>query len=256
MGGHGCCAALIPEREKLGGELSEPAGAQGRILGAAARRQPADRAAWTLSRNRNPPPVAERWRKSMIRIAAIALVACAATALTSITTAAERAIDRQIEVAASLEDAWDAWTTRAGIVSFFAPEAAIEPRVGGALQLRFDPTAPSGLRGADDTRFMALQPKTMLSFDWNAPPHLPQARAQRTFVIVRFEPLGQWKTRVSLHPTGWGEGGEWDQAFADFDRARGFVLANLKKRFDSDPMDWSEWMRQLRQARERAAQKK
>ena len=29
-------------------------------------------------------------------------------------------------------------------------------------------------------RYMALQPKKMLSFDWNAPPHLPEARAQRT----------------------------------------------------------------------------
>ena len=36
-----------------------------------------------------------------------------------------------VVVAASPKQAWDAWTTREGIVSFFAPDARIEPRVGG-----------------------------------------------------------------------------------------------------------------------------
>ena len=63
------------------------------------------------------------------------------------------------------------------------------------------------MKGADDMRFMALQPKKMISFDWNAPPHLPEARAQRTFVVVRFEPLDEHSTRVTLHHTGWGDGG-------------------------------------------------
>ena len=35
-------------------------------------------------------------------------------------------------------------------------------------------------------RYMALQKPTMLSFDWNAPPH-PLARAQRSFVVVRLK---------------------------------------------------------------------
>jgi uncharacterized protein YndB with AHSA1/START domain len=185
----------------------------------------------------------------------IPLAICAVLAPT-VGLAAERAIDKQVVIAATLDEAWAAWTTREGIVSFFAPEAVIEPRVGGAFQIHFDPTAPAGMKGADDMRFMALQPKKMLSFDWNAPPHLPDARAQRTFVIVRFEPLAARETRVSLHHTGWGDGGEWDQAHAYFERAWGNVLANLKKRFDSGPVDWTEWLAQLRKWREQADKKK
>ena len=49
-------------------------------------------------------------------------------------------------------------------------------------------------------------------------------------------------TRVTLHHVGWGEGGEWEQAYAYFDRAWGNVLANLRKRFESGPIDWSDWM--------------
>ena len=160
--------------------------------------------------------------------------------------AAERSIDKQVEVAASLDQAWDAWTTREGITAFFAPDAKVEPRVGGAFQIYMDPLAQPGMRGADDMRVMAVQPKKMISFDWNAPPHLAQARQQRTFVIVRLEPVGEKLTRISLHHTGWGDGGEWDQTYAYFDRAWGGVLGNLKMRFETGPVDWTSWMEQLR----------
>jgi uncharacterized protein YndB with AHSA1/START domain len=182
----------------------------------------------------------------------IALVLLAMT-LAPLAQAAERAIDKSVEVAATLDQAWAAWTTREGITSFFAPDARIEPRVGGAFQIYIDPTAEPGLKGADDMRFMALQPKKMISFDWNAPPSLPEARGQRSFVVVRFEPLGDKLTRITLHHTGWGDGGEWDKAYAYFDRAWASVLGNLKKRFDSGPQDWTAWLAQLKQFREQQA---
>jgi len=167
--------------------------------------------------------------------------------------AAERAIEKSVEIAASLDDAWAAWTTREGIVSFFAPDARVEARVGGPFEIYIDPAGAPGAKGADDMRFLALQPKRMLSFDWNAPPHLPDARAQRTLVIVRFEPLGDKLTRVRLHHTGWGDGGQWDQAFSYFDRAWGNVLNNLKQRFERGPQDWKPWLEQLQRMRQPAA---
>lgn len=169
--------------------------------------------------------------------------------------AAERAIDKEVVVDATLDQAWAAWTTREGIVSFFAPDAVIEPRVGGAFHIHMDPGAAPGMKGADDMRFMALQPKKMLSFDWNAPPHLPEARAQRSFVVVRFAAVDAKTTRVTLHHTGWGDGGQWDQAYAYFDKAWGGVLANLKKRFEVGPYDWTEWLQQLEAWRAAAARK-
>lgn len=175
-------------------------------------------------------------------VAASVLVA----AQLGVALAAERSIDKEVEVAASVDQVWDAWTTRDGIRSFFAPDANIDARVGGAFQIYIDPLAEPGLKGADEMRFMALQPKKMISFDWNAPPHLAQARKQRTFVVVRFEPVSDKVTRVTLHHTGWGSGGEWDKAFDYFERAWPSVLGNLKKRFDGQPQDWTEWMAQLR----------
>lgn len=163
--------------------------------------------------------------------------------------AAERALDKEVVIAATLDQAWDAWTTREGITSFFAPDARIEARVGGAFQIYIDPGAAPGMKGADEMRFMALQPKKMLSFDWNAPPSLPEARQQRTFVTVRFEPVDATSTRVRLHHVGWGDGGEWDRAYTYFDRAWTGVLGNLKKRFETGPYDWRAWLEQLEKMR-------
>ncbi|MGZ9075984.1 MAG: SRPBCC family protein [Burkholderiaceae bacterium] len=195
---------------------------------------------------------------SLQRMLSTAMLLCVlgVNAAGSSAEAAERAIDKSIVVPATLDQTWDAWTTREGIISFFAPDAKIEPKVGGAFHIYINPLAEPGQKGADDMRFMALQPKQMLSFDWNAPPHLPAARQQRTFVVVRFAPVSEKETRVSLHHTGWGEGGEWEKTYAYFDRAWGGVLANLKKRFESGPQDWTEWMNSLRKMQEQAAQKK
>lgn len=191
-----------------------------------------------------------------VRTAGIALCARAAVlaaaglalALALPARAAERALDKTVVVAATLEQAWDAWTTREGIVSFFAPEARVDPRPDGLFDIQMNPLAEAGQRGADGMRYLALQPRRMLSFTWNAPPSLPEARQQRTVVIVRFEPLAERSTRVTLHHVGWGDGGEWDRAYAYFDRAWGAVLGNLQKRFDSGPVDWTAWMDQMRKA--------
>jgi uncharacterized protein YndB with AHSA1/START domain len=154
-----------------------------------------------------------------------------------------------------VDQVWAAWTTREGIVAFFAPDAKIDARPGGAFEIWFDPLAAPGLKGADGMRYLALQPKQMLSFDWNAPPHLPEARAQRTFVVVRLAPVSERETRVTLHHTGWGDGGQWDQAYAYLDRAWAGVLGNLKKRFEQGPQDWSAWLAQLKAMHEQAAAK-
>ena len=153
-----------------------------------------------------------RWQAGLALLLSLTLAALPALG-------AESAIEKSVLVNASLDEVWQAWTTREGIVSFFAPDAKVEPHVGGAFAIYIDPGAAPGMKGGDDMRFLALQPKQMISFDWNAPPHLAQARQQRSFVVVRFAPVSHKSTRVSLHHSGWGDGGEWDMAYTYFDRA-------------------------------------
>jgi uncharacterized protein YndB with AHSA1/START domain len=159
---------------------------------------------------------------------------------------ADRAITKEVVVRAGVSDVWKAWTTSEGIQSFFAPEAIVDPKPDGAFHIHIDPYGKPGMKGADDMRFLALQKERMLSFTWNAPPHLPEARMQRTVVILRFEPVTDTDTRVRLSHVGWGDGGEWDKTYAYFNGAWGNVLANLQKRFSEGPIDWTSWLQQLK----------
>lgn len=153
----------------------------------------------------------------------------------------ERAVKLSVEVGAPVDDVWRAWTTDDGIQSFFAPGSNVEARPDGPYEIYFNPTAEPGLRGADDMRVLAVQPPTLLSFTWNAPPSLPAAREQRTHVTVRLHALGDARTHVSLTHDGWGDGGEWDEAFDYFVRAWGeVVLPRLQWCFEHGPVDWND----------------
>lgn len=58
--------------------------------------------------------------------------------------ATERAIDKEVVVAAPVAAVWNAWTTSAGIQSFFAPEARVELRVDGPFEIYINPYAAPG----------------------------------------------------------------------------------------------------------------
>lgn len=161
------------------------------------------------------------------------LITTASLVLSLNSLAAERAVTAQATIKATLQEAWEAWTTEEGLQSFFAPNVHVEARVDGPFEILFDPSKPKGEQGSEGMRILAIQPMKMLAFTWNAPPHLPEARKQRTHVTIRFEAVDTTHTRVTLSHDGWGEGGQWDQAFTYFERAWSvFVFPALKKRFD------------------------
>ncbi len=99
----------------------------------------------------------------------------------------ERRIDRQIIVPAPREEVWRAWTTTEGALTFFAPRARIELRLGGAYELLWsdDDEAPPGSQGSEGCKVLGYLPAEMLSFEWNAPPEFASVRSTPTFVVVR-----------------------------------------------------------------------
>lgn len=174
----------------------------------------------------------------------LALLACFVALAAA---AQERAIRSTVVVPASLDEVWAAWTTTEGVKSFFAPDAKVEARVDGPFEVYMNPQGAPGMRGAEGTRFLAIQPKRMITFTWNAPPTMPEVRKQRTYVTVRFKPAGEKKTEVTLYHGGWGDGPEWDRAFAYFEKAWTSVLLALEDRFVKGPVDWAEWLKRMRE---------
>ena len=155
--------------------------------------------------------------------------------------AGERILRAELELPAPVGEVWKLWTTEAGVTSFFAPGARIEPKVDGLYEIYFNPKAEPGMRGSDGMRILAFEPERRLAFTWNAPPSIPEIRGQRTMVVVELQPAGEGRTKLRFTHLGWGEGEKWDEAYAYFDKAwRTFVLPHLKHRVEKGPVDWEK----------------
>lgn len=151
------------------------------------------------------------------RIALLMLVTTAAFA-------GEKEIRFEVNVPASREAVWNAWTTVEGVKSFFAGGANIDLRPDGMYEIFFAPDAPEGQRGADGMRVLLVQKPSALAFTWNAPGTFPNARGQRTHVMLRLEEVSANETKVTLVHDGFGDGNEWDAVRAYFENAWGEVV--------------------------------
>ncbi|MDA2980007.1 MAG: SRPBCC domain-containing protein [Actinomycetota bacterium] len=119
--------------------------------------------------------------------------------------------------------AWTAWTTTDEITSWWpAPRTNIDLRVGGPFELLFNLDIEPGLQGSEGCVFLGYVKGEMLSFTWNAPPHLA-LREKNTWVVLTFSEVADG-THVRLVHTGFLEGADWDAYIEYFEEAWGFVL--------------------------------
>lgn len=153
--------------------------------------------------------------------------------------ASDRMLRADVIVPAPVADVWNAWTTAEGLRTFFAPGGQVDLRVDGTYDVWFDPEGAPGQRGAEGMRILDVDPGKRFVFTWNAPPSIPSIRGRRTIVVLDFAPEGAKATRLRFTHLGWGEGADWDRAYAYFDQAwGGFVLPSLVRRFERGPIDW------------------
>jgi len=146
-------------------------------------------------------------------------------------------IDITIKINCNIDKLWQAWTTKQGIISFFAPDCDIEIKVDGKYEIFFDESAPYGLKGSEGVKILAIQDKKFLSFTWNAPPSIPTIRAQRTHVALYFEKISKNKSKLRVIHDGYGENKDWKKAFNYFEHAWGkIVLPRLKKYLEKSLM--------------------
>lgn len=135
------------------------------------------------------------------------------------------------------ETVWKLLSTAAGWKTFLDVQAKIELRPGGLYEILFKPDAPAGERGAEDCHVLSYVPGEMLSFTWSAPPKYPNARKERTWVVIRLESLTPDRTRVRLDHLGFAEQAsthpddraQWEGTREYFQRAWGNVLDALRE---------------------------
>ena len=148
----------------------------------------------------------------------------------------DRAIREEVVVPVPSEAAWAAWASAEGLAAWWLGTTRIELRPGGFYELYFMTGAPAGQQGSEGCRVLSYLPGRMLSFSWNAPPHLEKTRNQRTWVVIEFAPEGTG-TRVRLTHLGWPAaawsepGSQWPETFAYFTDAWRQVMGLYAKHF-------------------------
>lgn len=141
-----------------------------------------------------------------------------------------RPLVKEAVVGTDPSTAWTAWTTSEELTSWWpAPATNIDLRIGGPFELLFNLDIEPGLQGSEGCVFLGYVKGEMLSFTWNAPPHLA-LRTKNTWVVLTFNEVPEG-TAVRLVHTGFLEGKDWDAYMEYFDDAWGYVLDRLVDHF-------------------------
>lgn len=157
---------------------------------------------------------------------------------TTAPTGAGRVVRVEANVKAPVSEVWRVFTTSEGAEEFFAQEANIKLAIGGPYEIQFDPKDErSGTKGL---KILSYAPEEMISFQWNAPPEMPEVRSGGTWVVVEMHPLDAYDTHVTITHLGWKNGPEWDRAYGHFQRGWSELISRLEKRFTDGPIDWSK----------------
>ncbi len=148
-----------------------------------------------------------------------------------------RAVRVEGNVNAPLAEVWRVFTTSQGAEEFFAQKANIGLAIGGPYEIQFD---PNDVRfGTKGLKILSYAPEEMISFQWNAPPDMPEVRNSGTWVVVELRPVDAYTTHVTITHLGWKEGPEWDRAYAHFQQGWSELMTRLEKRFTDGPVDWT-----------------
>ncbi len=142
-----------------------------------------------------------------------------------------RDIDIQIVIERPLARVFEAWIKPEMLERWLARKAVVDPRVGGAYELFWDPEDPE----ADDTagcRIIGLVPDAELSFSWKGPKEFAAVMGDKTSIFVRLEPREE-STLLRFVHRGWGSGSDWDKARRSQAEAWKEALENLKNMLEN-----------------------
>jgi uncharacterized protein YndB with AHSA1/START domain len=148
-------------------------------------------------------------------------------------SAPEKALLFEVSVAAPPAEVWKAFSTREGMITWLAPDAAIDLQPGGDWLAMFPGSSSTG--GGTIVSFVSGREIVIKAM---APEAFPTVRRERTTAVFRMEPAPEG-CKVTLMQTGWKQGDEWDKAYDYLASGNAQLLEALRKRFESGPIDWA-----------------
>jgi uncharacterized protein YndB with AHSA1/START domain len=137
-----------------------------------------------------------------------------------------------VEVPAPRDRVWEAFATADGLASWLCLRACVEPEIGGAYELFWDPDESHPERDSTlGCTVLSVDEPRLLEFTWRGSEAVADVMnapgAAQTQVKVELRPTLDG-TRVDLTHSGWGDGPGWERARAWFEKAWGGALQALR----------------------------
>lgn len=142
-----------------------------------------------------------------------------------------RDIDIQVRIKITVAQVFDAWLKPNLLECWLTRKAHVQPTVGGAYELFWDPEHPDH-NSTLGCRITDLVPNAEISFNWKGPEEYADIMGEKTRVFVRLEPCAEGTLLRFVH-TGWGAGARWEKARQWQAEAWKEAIENLKNMLEN-----------------------
>lgn len=135
----------------------------------------------------------------------------------------------EVEIDASVDDIWTAFTTTEGLKSWVAPHADIDLRVGGKWRANYNEDGKLGDATTIENTILSYDPKRMISLKATGFPdgfEFEEA-ARETWSIFYFEPVSESKTRITVVGLGYNDTEQSQKMRSFFEAANKFSMDQL-----------------------------
>lgn len=140
-------------------------------------------------------------------------------------------IDIQVLIDKPIADVFEAWLKPDLLERWLTRKANVQPAVGGAYELFWDPDHPEK-NSTLGCRITDLVPNSELSFNWRGPVEFADLMGDKTQVFVRLESKEDLTLLRFVH-TGWGSGPRWEKARRWQAQAWKEAIENLKNMLEN-----------------------
>lgn len=141
-----------------------------------------------------------------------------------------RLLQDTVRIKAPPAEIWRALTDQAAYRAWAAPVSFIDFRVGGMVEVSFDPRGKPGDPGNLKQKITAYVPERLITFQ-----NQPAAGGPPGFnvypqlaIVMELRPVGAGETEVALSQVGYGRGPDFDALYSFFKAHNPQYLADLK----------------------------
>ena len=151
-----------------------------------------------------------------------------------ITANGERFLRFEIILDTTIAESWKLIATEEGIKKWMAPVAILDLKIGGMLKTNYNETAKIDDKGTITLGIISYIPSEILTYKIT----LNELFAEKCRKedknlqhIIQLKSPSKNKTKITSLMVGWGQGKDWDEAYAFFERGNKWTFQKLLRSF-------------------------